>query len=57
MSFLGALLWINLFLWAGHFFGNLAAVKTHFHIVIFAVIGISLLPLLIEVYKARRQRA
>ncbi|MEZ0392609.1 MAG: VTT domain-containing protein [Pseudobdellovibrionaceae bacterium] len=57
MSFLGALLWINSFLWAGYFFGNLPAVKKHFHIVIFAVIGVSILPIFIEAYKARKQRA
>lgn len=57
MSFLGALLWINIFIWAGVVFGNLPIVKTNFHIVIFAVIGISFLPILIEAYKARKQRA
>lgn len=57
ISFIGAFVWINIFLWAGHYFGNLPIVKTHFHIVIFAVIGVSILPILVEVYKARRQRA
>ena len=55
MSVMGAVLWINIFLWAGHYFGNLPAVKSNFHLVIFGVIGISLLPILIEAYKARRR--
>lgn len=54
-SLFGALLWINIFIWAGHFFGNLPAVKTNFHIVIFGVIFISLLPILFEAYKARKR--
>jgi membrane-associated protein len=52
-SLLGAFLWINIFIWAGRFFGNLPAVKTNFHIVIFGVIGVSLLPLAYEAYRAR----
>jgi membrane-associated protein len=55
MSVIGAVLWINIFLWAGHYFGNLPSVKSHFHLVIFAVIGLSVLPILIEAYKARRR--
>lgn len=54
-SVLGAVLWINIFLWAGRYFGNLPSIKTNFHIVIFAVIGLSLLPILFEAYKARKR--
>lgn len=54
-SVLGAVLWINIFIWAGHFFGNLPTVKTNFHIVIFGVIIVSLLPIFYELYKARRK--
>ena len=52
-SVLGAVLWTQIFLWAGHLFGNLPQVKSHFHIVIFAVIGLSVLPILIGWFKAR----
>ena len=55
MSVIGAILWINIFLFAGHYFGNLPVVKTNFHIVIFAVIGVSVLPIFIEAYKARKR--
>lgn len=54
-SIVGAALWINIFLWAGHYFGNLPAIKSNFHIVIFAVILISALPIVFEAYKARRR--
>ncbi len=51
----GALLWVSSFLLAGRFFGNLPAVKSNFHIVIFAIIILSLLPVLIEFIKAKRE--
>lgn len=53
-SLFGALIWIHSFLLAGHFFGNLPAVKTNFHIVIFGVILVSMLPLFFELWKWAR---
>jgi len=56
---IGAFLWVNSFLYAGYFFGNLPSVKTNFHIIILAVIGLSLLPVLIgwlQSQKAKTQR-
>lgn len=41
----GAVLWVFTFILAGHFFGNLPLVKKNFHIVIFGVIGVSLIPM------------
>ncbi len=41
----GAILWVFTFVLAGHFFGNLPIVKKNFHIVIFGVIGVSLIPI------------
>lgn len=52
-SLFGAVLWITSFLIAGYYFGNLPAVKSNFHIVIFSVIGISVLPMVIGVLRAR----
>lgn len=49
----GAILWVGAFLLAGHYFGNLPIVKTNFHIVIFAVIGISILPILVPWLKSK----
>ena len=50
----GAVLWVILFTVAGHFFGNLPVVKRNFHVVIFAIIGLSVLPVVIEYLKVRR---
>lgn len=41
----GAVAWVFTFILAGHFFGNMPMVKKNFHIVIFGVIGVSLLPM------------
>lgn len=46
-NILGAIAWVFSFILAGHFFGNLPVVKRNFHIVIFGVIFVSILPMLI----------
>ncbi|MBB3103077.1 DedA family protein [Azomonas macrocytogenes] len=56
-NIIGAFAWVFTFILAGHFFGNLPFVKTNFHIVIFAVIFVSLLPMLAPWIKSRLSRA
>ena len=53
-SVFGSLLWMGLFLSAGFWFGNLPIVKRNFTLVVLAIIGISLLPAVIEYWRARR---
>ncbi len=50
---MGAVAWVFTFILAGHFFGNLPVVKRNFHIVIFGVIFVSILPMLIPWIKSR----
>jgi membrane-associated protein len=52
----GGVAWIALFVSAGYFFGTIPAVEKHFELVIFAIIGVSLLPMVYEYIKARRSR-
>ena len=52
---IGALVWIMSFLTAGHFFGNLPAVKKNFQYVILAIIVVSALPAVIEFWRARTE--
>ena len=53
---LGGIVWVGLFLLAGYWFGNLPEVKSNFHIVIFAIIGLSLLPVLLEIWHGWRAK-
>ena len=48
---IGGTAWILSLLWLGYFFGNLPIVKDNFTYVIFAIIGISLLPAVIEMLR------
>ncbi|NBQ54582.1 MAG: DedA family protein, partial [Proteobacteria bacterium] len=50
----GAVLWVGSFLIAGYFLGNIPAVQRNFHIIIVAIIVISVLPGLIEWLRSRR---
>ncbi len=51
----GALLWVSICLFAGYFFGNLEIVRKNFTLVILAIIFISVLPALIEIYRERKK--
>jgi membrane-associated protein len=51
----GALAWVLSFLVAGYFFGQLPAVKRNFQFVILGIIVVSMIPVVTEFVKARRQ--
>ena len=51
----GALLWVLSITVAGSVFGNLPSVKQNFHVVVLAIIVISVLPMVIELWRARRE--
>jgi membrane-associated protein len=50
---IGAVLWVGLILPAGWFFGGIPFVKEHFELVVLAIIGISVLPMVIEILRAK----
>lgn len=52
-SLLGNLIWVNLFCFAGYFFGNIDFVKNNFSIVIIAIILLSLVPPVFAALKHR----
>ena len=56
-NILGAIAWVFSFILAGYFFGNLPVVKRNFHIVIFGVIGVSMLPMLVPWIKSKFPKA
>jgi membrane-associated protein len=54
-SVAGATLWVGLFGLLGYFFGGLPIVKENFSIAVLVIIALSLTPMIVEVWKARRQ--
>lgn len=55
-NILGACAWVFLFTLAGYFFGSLPIVQRYFHLVIFGVIFVSLIPMLIPWIKSRKSK-
>jgi len=53
---IGGFIWVSLMLFAGYFFGNIEFVKTNFHYVVVVIIAVSLVPILVEVIKAKREK-
>src|SRR5512147_1474359 len=51
----GGIVWVALFTCAGYFFGNIEFVKNNFELVIIAIILISLVPVVLEAVKAKRE--
>lgn len=52
-SVIGAILWITSLTCLGYFFGNLDIVKNNFEIVVFAIIGVSILPMVYHYIKSK----
>ena len=50
----GAVLWVSLCVGSGYWFGNIAVVKKHFELVLIGIVAVSLLPVVVEVLRARR---
>jgi membrane-associated protein len=49
----GAMLWVGTLLPAGWFFGNIPVVKENFELVVLGIIGFSVLPMVIEIARAK----
>lgn len=53
----GCLLWVGVCVGAGYLFGNIPIVKNNFTLVALGIVAVSLLPMVIELAKARRRPA
>ena len=53
----GAVAWVTSMTYAGYIFGGLPFVEKHFELIVLAIIGLSVLPMVIEVWRARREGA
>ncbi len=51
----GGVIWVTLFTLAGYFFGNMAFIKENFHYAIFAIVGLSIVPIAYEYYQNKKQ--
>jgi membrane-associated protein len=54
-NIVGGITWVALFTLLGYFFGNIPFVKKNFEFVIVAIILISVVPMFVEWWKARRE--
>ncbi|MGL5017459.1 MAG: DedA family protein [Luteolibacter sp.] len=50
---IGAILWVGLLLPCGWFFGNIPIVQKNFELVVLGIIGFSVLPMVIEIARAK----
>jgi membrane-associated protein len=53
----GGVAWVVIFVSGGYFFGNIPAVKANFSLVLVAIIVISVMPMVVEYFRARREAA
>jgi membrane-associated protein len=53
---LGAVLWVGLILPCGWFFGNIPIIKANFELVVLGIIAISILPMVIEIVRAKMKK-
>lgn len=51
---IGGIIWVTLFTLLGYFFGNLPFIKENFHYAVFAIIGLSLIPMIYEYIQNKR---
>ncbi len=51
----GGIAWVGLFTAAGYLFGNIPFIRDHFSLVVMGIVFVSVLPMVVEAIKARRE--
>jgi membrane-associated protein len=54
---IGGVLWVSICTLGGYFFGNIPFVKDNFSIVIIGVVVLSLIPIIVEFWRNRRNNS
>ena len=54
-NIVGGIVWVSVFTLAGYFFGNIPFVKENFSLAIIVIILVSVLPIVVEAWKARKE--
>jgi membrane-associated protein len=54
-NLVGGAAWVLICVFAGYFFGNIPLVKQNFELVILAIVLISIIPIVIEIWNAHRK--
>ncbi|MBI2465605.1 DedA family protein [Candidatus Shapirobacteria bacterium] len=52
----GGLVWVTIFTLGGYFLGNIPVIKENFHYLVLIIIAVSVVPIVIEVVKAKREK-
>jgi len=53
-NIIGGVLWVSMFTFLGYFFGNMEFIKENFHYAVFAIIGLSIIPMIYEYIQHKR---
>jgi membrane-associated protein len=53
-NFIGGIAWVNLFIWTGYFFGNIALIRDNFGLVTIGIIVVSLAPMAMMIFRRGR---
>ena len=57
-NIVGGVVWVVSLTCAGYFFGNIPSIQRNFHLVIFGIIGVSFMPVIVELFfNLRRKNA
>jgi membrane-associated protein len=52
----GGFVWVSLFTLGGYFLGNIPVIKENFHYLVLIIVAVSVVPIIIEVAKAKREK-
>jgi len=52
----GGFIWVSLFTLGGYFLGNIPIIKENFHYLVLIIVAVSVVPIVIEVIKARNEK-